>query len=86
MKNHKVLFSGGIDSTYHLCQLALDEDAQVQPIYIVFPHDGHPHSRPEIENEIKSQDEILSYITAQPQTKATFLPPLRINLGFFNQF
>lgn len=79
MKNYNVLFTGGIDSTYRLCQLASDKDATVQPIYILFPRDGHPHSRPEIENEVKSQDNILSYIVAQPQTKAVFKPIRRIN-------
>ena len=76
---HTVLFTGGLDSTYRLCQLALDKDAVVQPVYIMFPKDGHVHYRPEIANEVKAQDEILDYLTHHPLTKAKFLPIQRIH-------
>ena len=77
---HKVLFTGGFDSTYRLCQLALDKDAVVQPVYVLFPDDGKSnHIRPEIKNEIKAQDRILDSICRFSSTKARFLPIKRIN-------
>ena len=69
---YSVLFTGGIDSTYRLCQLAQDATAVVQPVYILFPN------RPELEREIEAQDKILSYIHANPKTKARVLPIQRI--------
>ena len=36
---YSVLFTGGLDSSYRLCQLAQDEKAIIQPIYILFPDD-----------------------------------------------
>ena len=76
---HIVLFTGGLDSAYRLCQLALEEDTIVQPVYISFPDDGHRHFRPEIVKEIEAQDKILEYIQSCSQTKATFLPIKRIH-------
>ena len=35
---HMVLFTGGLDSTYRICQLAIDKDAIIQPVYILFPN------------------------------------------------
>lgn len=76
---HSVLFTGGLDSAYRLCQLAQDEKAVVQPVYIMFPDDGHPHKRPELKREIEAQDRILGYIRSNPGTKAKFLPMKRIH-------
>ena len=76
---YNVFFSGGLDSTYRLCQLALDDNAIIQPIYILFPDDGHPHVRPEMNREIEAQDKILKYIQSKPQTKAEFLPVKRVH-------
>ena len=68
-----VLFTGGIDSSYRLCQLALDETAVIHPLYIIFPN------RPELKREIIAQNEILEYLSKHPNTKATILPIKRIN-------
>ena len=77
---YKIFFTGGLDSTYRLCQLALDENAVVQPIYILFPKKlESSHVRPEIQKEIESQDRILEYIQKNPNTKAKILPIQRIN-------
>lgn len=78
-KLYNVLFTGGLDSAYRLCQLALDGNAVVQPIYILFPNDGHVHFRPEMEREVEAQDKILSYVREQHQTKAKILPIRRIH-------
>ena len=76
---HSVLFTGGLDSTYRLCQLARDEKAVIQPIYIVFPDNGKsPHVRPELQKEIEAQDKILDYLVHHSNTKAKFLPIQRI--------
>ena len=72
MQVHSVLFTGGIDSTYRLCQLAGDENAVIQPVYIVFP------VRHELQKELASQDRILEYIASNPNTKAKLLPIKRI--------
>ena len=69
---YSVLFTGGLDSTYRLCQLARNEEAVVQPVYIVFP------VRPELKREIEAQNKILEYICNHPNTKAKFLPIRRI--------
>ena len=77
--HHAVLFTGGLDSTYRLCQLARDEKAVVQPIYIVFPDNGKSlHVRPELQREIEAQDKILDYLVNHPNTKAKILPIKRI--------
>ena len=77
---YHVLFTGGLDSAYRLCQLAIDDKAIIEPIYLLFPDDGKSsHIRPEIEREIKAQDDILKYLQNHPNTKATFLPIKRIH-------
>lgn len=77
---HTVLFTGGLDSTYRLCQLARDKEAVVQPVYILFPDDGKsPHIRPELQREIEAQDKVLEFITTHPETKAMILPIRRIH-------
>lgn len=77
---HMVLFTGGLDSSYRLCQLAQDEKAVVQPVYILFPDDGkNQHVRSEMQREIDAQDKILDYIVSHPNTKAKFLPIKRID-------
>ena len=80
-KNHyDVFFTGGLDSAYRLCQLAQDENAIVQPIYLLFPNDGKSkHVRPETKHEIEAQDKILDYIYNHPNTKAEILPIKRMN-------
>ena len=76
---YNVFFTGGLDSTYRLCQLALDKNAIVQPIYILFPDNKKsPHVRFEIQKEIEAQDKILDYIVHRPNTKAKFMPIQRI--------
>ena len=78
-QKHLVFFTGGLDSTYRLCQLA-QEDCVVQPVYILFYNDGiNPHFRPEILHEIESQDKVLNYIVNHPDTKAKFLPIERVD-------
>ena len=77
---HMVLFTGGLDSTYRICQLAIDKNAIIQPVYILFPDNKNSHHvRPELQNEIDAQDKILEYIKTQPQTKATILPIRRVH-------
>ena len=78
--HYSVLFTGGLDSAYRLCQLARDKKAIVQPVYILFPNDGKSsHIRPEMQREIEAQDKILDYIIHHSNTKATFLPIRRVH-------
>ena len=77
---HKIFFTGGLDSAYRICQLAQDENAIIQPIYILFPKEGNSnHVRPELEREIQAQDKILQCIKENPNTKAKFLPMQRVH-------
>lgn len=77
--HYSVLFTGGLDSTYRLCQLARDEKAVVQPVYIVFSDNGKsPHIRPELQKEIEAQDKILNYLVSHQNTKAKILSIKRI--------
>lgn len=77
--HHSVLFTGGLDSTYCLFQLASDEQAVVQPIYLMFPDDGNSRFvRPELAREMQAQDLVLNILSSSPFTKASFLPIHRI--------
>ena len=76
---YSVLFTGGIDSTYRICQLAIDEKAVIQPTYIIFHDDGTGcYARPECNREMEAQSNILKYIYRHPNTKAKLLPLRRI--------
>lgn len=77
---YKIFFTGGLDSAYRICQLAQDENAIIQPIYILFPKEGNSnHVRPELQREIQAQDEILQCIKENPKTKAEILPVQRVH-------
>lgn len=87
---HSVLFTGGLDSTYRLCQLALDEQAVVEPVYIVFPGNAVMYGQKNWAIEISAQNKVLDYILKNKNTKAKFLPIKRVDYykiptGGFNQ-
>lgn len=74
MERHNLLFTGGFDSTFRLCQLSRMEGVEVQPVYLCFSP-----SRPNEKKEIHAQDTILSMLRKRKDTKAVFLKPIRIN-------
>ena len=76
---YEFFFTGGLDSTYRLCQLAREEGNVVQPVYIVFDDKGGRYNRPELRRELEAQDKILGYVSANPNTKAEILPIRRIS-------
>lgn len=76
-----VLFSGGLDSAYRLCQLAREKDAVVQPVYVMFPNiAGNDKVRPELAREMKAQDDVVSFLLGHKDTKAMILPVKRIDM------
>ena len=66
-----VLWTGGLDSTYRLCQLAR-QDVVVQPVYVV------DKQRVMLQNELKAQNVVMTGILNCPSTKAFFLPVLKV--------
>ena len=74
MERHNLLFTGGFDSTFRLCQLSRMEGVEVQPVYLCFSP-----ARSNEQNEIHAQDTILSMLRKRKDTKAVFLSPIRIH-------
>ncbi len=63
----KVMWTGGFDSTFRMCQLA-KEDIDIQPYYF------HNKARKSAAIELQKIDEIAEVIKAKETTKATILP------------
>ncbi len=77
-KKVNLLFTGGFDSTFRLCQLSRMDNITVQPIYLVFNKLDGIHGRPNREKEIAAQDAIISCLRTKPETKAIILDPIRV--------
>ena len=73
-----LLFTGGFDSTFRLCQLSRMKDVTVQPVYLSFSKLDGIHGRPNREKEIAAQDAIIPFLRKKTETKATILDPIRI--------
>ena len=63
----ELLWTGGWDSTFRLCQLAREADAVVQPYYLKMP-------RPGWEEEIKTIPLLWEMLQKHPKRRATILP------------
>lgn len=74
VKRINLLWTGGFDSTFRLCQLSRMENVEVQPIYCIFPQDQRPNKF----REMEAQDTILQMVRARPETKAEILDPVRL--------
>lgn len=75
MKHVDLLWTGGWDSTFRLCQLSRKEGVEVQPIYF----DGeYKRDRTNWKKEMQAQDTILPMIRQKEATKAVILPPIRL--------
>lgn len=75
MKRINLLFTGGWDSTFRLCQLSF-LNVKVQPVYVCIC--GH-EDRTNCEKEIQAQDRIISMLRQKENTKATLLDPIRLS-------
>ena len=73
-KKINLLWTGGWDSTFRLCQLSRMHNVKVQPIYII-----HPHRKSAI-YECKAQEKILKTLQKKKETKAFILPVKYINV------
>jgi 7-cyano-7-deazaguanine synthase in queuosine biosynthesis len=71
---HNVLFTGGWDSTFRLCQLSF-RDVEVQPVYF----DGQRYyDRTNWKKEMQAQDDVLALLRQKEATKAVFHDPIRL--------
>ena len=71
---HNVLFTGGWDSTFRLCQLSF-RDVEVQPVYF----DGQRYNdRTNWKKEMQAQDDVLALLRQKEATKAVFHDPIRL--------
>jgi hypothetical protein len=58
-----VFWSGGFDSTYRICDLVLNQNKLVQPVYIIGKNiDGDDVSRKNIREEIETMDRLYKQI------------------------
>lgn len=74
MKKINLLWTGGWDSTFRLCQLSF-KDVEIQPVYCCVTD---AHDRTNSEKEIEAQKKILPLILQKPQTKAVIHTPVRL--------
>ena len=73
-KKINLLWTGGFDSTFRLCQLSRMDNVIVQPVYFRFKTTRKNEYR-----EIEAQAKILSLLLSRPETKATILSPIRFH-------
>ena len=73
METVNVLWTGGFDSTYRICQLSFYE-INIQPYYISAEKRAEP-------NELKAMAEISAYIEAQKTTRCLLLPIIVVSLN-----
>lgn len=76
MERHNLLFTGGFDSTFRLCQLSRMEGVEVQPVYFKF---DDSLGRMNQQKEIAAQDAVISCLRNKPETKAVILDPVRLS-------
>ena len=72
-QEHVLLWTGGLDSTYRFCQLALDPNAIVKPVYIV-----DKERIACLVDELQAQDKIYQKIVSHPKRRAEILPLQRV--------
>ena len=66
MERINILWTGGFDSTFRVCQLSLI-DVEIQPIYISIKRESEAY-------ELKAITEITNYINSKKESKCTILP------------
>lgn len=75
MKHVNILWTGGWDSTFRLCQLSRMDGVEVQPVY--FSVQGYS-DRTNWKKEIEAQDTLLPLLWQKEATKAHILDPIRL--------
>lgn len=85
-----ILWTGGYDSTFRICQALIDERKIVQPIYISDIIDNLPKNNNERrhsqKNEYKAMEKIRKEIYKSfPHTQKTFLPLIDIQKIYIDQ-
>ena len=70
-KKVELLWSGGWDSTFRLCQLARESDVDVQPYYLKLPRSGW-------EEELKTIPRIWELLQKHPKRRAQIRPVIYI--------
>ena len=75
MKHVNILWTGGWDSTFRLCQLSRMDGVEVQPVY--FSVQGYS-DRTNWKKEIQAQDTLLPLLRQKGETKAHILDPIRL--------
>lgn len=76
MERHNLLFTGGFDSTFRLCQLSRMEGVEVQPVYFKF---DDLLGRSNQQKEIDAQDAVISCLRNKSATKAVIFNPIRLS-------
>lgn len=75
MKHVNILWTGGWDSTFRLCQLSRMDGVEVQPVY--FYKEG-VSDRTNWKKEIQAQNTLLPLLRQKEATKACILNPIRL--------
>lgn len=75
MKHVNILWTGGWDSTFRLCQLSRMDGIEVQPVY--FYKEG-TSDRTNWKKEMQAQDTLLPLLRQKEATKARILDPIRL--------
>jgi len=66
MERINILWTGGFDSTFRVCQLSLLE-VEIQPFYISLKRESEPY-------ELKAMSDITDYISSNKASKCSLLP------------
>ena len=69
----ELLWTGGFDSTFRLCQLAREADVEIQPYYLKLP-------RPGWEMELKTISLIWNLLQKHPKRRAVIDPVIYVDL------
>lgn len=89
-----ILWTGGYDSTFRICQALIDEKEIVQPIYISDIIDNKPEKINERRHSLKNEYDAMNKIRLEinklfPFTKISFLPLIdikKINIDYDIRF
>lgn len=83
IKINYLFWTGGLDSTFRLCQIVLDQKEKVQPIYILcrdLDSESPIIQRKNRQMEIHTMKKIRSSLNSEhPETKSLILPTLYVN-------
>ncbi len=71
MEKINILWTGGFDSTFRVCQLSLLE-VDIQPIYISIKRESEPY-------ELKAISDITDYIKSHKESRCNLLPVKIVN-------